>query len=151
MTGIFMRPIYHDAPSQGIPKPRLEDDSFKGPTVSSRRIGPSVVLVAVAELTSAAGPVSGEDVMAYMLVRNKVRDFDVWKEVFDGELGAVRDAGLGLVHLWRSMEDTNEVFFLLSISDMERARAFTADPASAAAGERAGVAEGEIHYVEDVA
>jgi hypothetical protein len=68
-----------------------------------------VVLVAVVELTSAAGLVSGEDVMAYMLVRNKVRDFDVWKEVFDG------------------------------------------DPASAAAGERAGVVEGEIHYVEDVA
>jgi len=85
--------------------------------------------------------------MAYMLVRNKVRDFDVWKEVFDGELGAVRDAGLGVVHLWRSTEDPNEVFFLLSISDMNRARAFTADPA---AGERAGVLEGQIHYVEDV-
>jgi len=63
--------------------------------VSSRRIGPSVVLVALIKLTLAAG--------------------------------------------------------LLSISDMDRARAFTADPASAAAGERAGVLEGEIHYVEDIA
>ena len=89
--------------------------------------------------------------MAYMLVRNKVRDFDVWKEVFDGELGAARDAGLGLVNLWRSTEDPNEVFFLLSISDMDRARAFTTDPAAAATGERAGVLEGAIHYVEDVA
>jgi hypothetical protein len=88
--------------------------------------------------------------MAYMLVRNKVRDFDTWKSVFDGELAAARDAGLGLVHLWRSMDDPNDVFFLLSISDMERARAFTADPASAAAGERAGVLEGVIRYVEDV-
>jgi hypothetical protein len=61
------------------------------------------------------------------------------------------DAGLGVVHLWRSVEKPNEVFFLLSISDMDRARAFTADPASTAAGERAGVLEGEIHYVEDVA
>ncbi len=78
--------------------------------------------------------------MAYMLVRNKVRDFDVWKEVFDSELPAVREAGLGLVNLWRSTEN----------SDVDRARAFTADPASAAAGERAGVLEGEIHYVEDV-
>ena len=88
--------------------------------------------------------------MVSMLVRNKVRDFDAWRRVFDGELDAVRDAGLGVVHLWRSMDDPNEVFFLLSISDMARARAFTADPASAAAGERAGVLEGEIHYVEDV-
>ena len=88
--------------------------------------------------------------MAYMLVRNKVRDFDVWKTVFDDQLDAVRDAGLGLVHLWRSMDDPNEVFFLLSVSDMERAKAFTADPASAATGERAGVLEGKIHYVDDV-
>ena len=87
--------------------------------------------------------------MAYMLVRNKVRDFGVWKKVFDDELGRARDAGLGLVQRWRSMDDPNEVFFLLSISDMERAKAFTQDPASAAAGERAGVLEGAIHYVED--
>lgn len=88
--------------------------------------------------------------MAYMLVRNKVRDFDVWKSVFDAELHRARAAGLEVVKVWRSMEDPGEVFFLLSISDMERARAFTADPASAAAGERAGALEGEIHYVEDV-
>ncbi len=88
--------------------------------------------------------------MTYMLVRNKVRDFDVWKEVFDDQQRTVRDTGLDLVHLWRSTEDPNEVFFLLSVSDMDRARAFTADPASAAVGERAGVLEGAIHYVEDV-
>ena len=88
--------------------------------------------------------------MAYMLVRNKVRDFDAWKLVFDEEFDAVRDAGMDLVRLWRSMDDPGEVFFVLSISDIGRAKAFVADPASAAAGERAGVLEGEIHYVEDV-
>ncbi|MFQ5700865.1 MAG: hypothetical protein ACE5HU_03370 [Acidobacteriota bacterium] len=88
--------------------------------------------------------------MPYMLVRNKVRDFDTWKSVFDSELDRGREAGLGVVRLWRSTEDPGEVFFLLSVSDMDRARAFTADPASAAAGERGGVVEGEIHYVEDV-
>ena len=87
--------------------------------------------------------------MAYMLVRNKVRDFDVWKKVFDEGAETASEAGLGLVHLWRSMEDPNEVFFLLSVSDVERARAFTGDPASAATGERAGVLEGEIKYVEE--
>ena len=88
--------------------------------------------------------------MAYMLVRNKVRDFEVWKRVFDDELDRASEAGLGVVRMWRSMADPNEVFFLLSISDIDRARAFTADPASAAAGERAGALEGEIHYLEDV-
>ena len=88
--------------------------------------------------------------MAYMLVRNKVRDFDAWKSVFDAEWDRAGDAGLEVVKLWRSMEDPGEVFFLLSISDIDRARAFTADPASAAAGERAGVLEGELHYVEEI-
>ena len=88
--------------------------------------------------------------MAYMLVRNKVRDFDVWKQVFDEGLSDTHEAGLGLVHLWRSIEDPNEVFFLLSISDMARARAFTESPAAAETGERAGALEGSIHYVEDV-
>ena len=88
--------------------------------------------------------------MAYILVRNKVRDFDAWKTVFDSELHRARDAGLGVERMWRSMEDPNEVFFLLSISDMDRARAFTEDPASASAGQRAGVLEGKIHYVEEV-
>ena len=88
--------------------------------------------------------------MAYMLVRNKVLDFDAWKLVFDEESDAAHESGLNLVRLWRSMDDPGEVFFLLSISDMDKAKAFVADPASAAVGERAGVLGGEIHYVEDV-
>lgn len=88
--------------------------------------------------------------MTYMLVRNKVRDFDTWKDVFDSELDRVRDAGLGVVHLWRSLEDPDEVFFLLSVADIEKARAFTADPASGAAGQRAGVVEGAMYYIEEV-
>ena len=87
--------------------------------------------------------------MAFMLVRNKVRDYDTWRTVFDAQLDAARDAGLDVVQVWRSLEDPGEVFFLLSVKDMDRARAFTADPASAEVGERAGVLDGEIHYVED--
>ena len=88
--------------------------------------------------------------MTYMLVRNKVRDFDVWKKVFDEGRGTAGDGGLGLVHLWRSIEDPNEVFFLLSVADMDRAKAFTADPAAAATGERSGVIDGGLHYIEEV-
>lgn len=88
--------------------------------------------------------------MAQMLVRNRVADYETWRKVFDEELGAVRAAGMDVVNVWRSTEDLNEVFFLFSISDMSKAVAFTKEPSSAAAGVRAGVLEGEIHYVEDV-
>ena len=88
--------------------------------------------------------------MTYMLARNQVCDFDVWKRVFDEDRDRLDEAGLALVHLWRSIEDPNEVFFLLAVENVERARAFTANPRSAAAGERAGVRCGEIAYVEEV-
>ena len=45
--------------------------------------------------------------MKYMLVRNKVRDYEVWKEVFDAQQGPGQEAGLELVHLWRSLDDPN--------------------------------------------
>ncbi len=50
----------------------------------------------------------------------------------------------------RSVDDPCEVHFLFKINDMDKARAFVTDPASAEAGERAGVLEGEIRYVEDI-
>jgi hypothetical protein len=84
-----------------------------------------------------------------MLVRNQVRDFAVWKRVFDEDRGRLDEAGLAVVHLWRSIEDPSEVFFLLAVEDVERARAFTAEPASAAAGERAGVLDGALYYIEE--
>jgi len=88
--------------------------------------------------------------MALMLVRNSVRDYDAWREVFDAESSRLHGAELEVVHVWRSHDDPNEVHFLLRIGDMEKAKAFVEDPASAEAGERAGVLEGEIRYVDDV-
>ena len=61
--------------------------------------------------------------MTYMLVHNKVRDFAVWKQVFDDQTRVnAQESGLGLVHLWQSVDDPNEVFFLLSVSDVDKAK-----------------------------
>lgn len=86
----------------------------------------------------------------YMLVRNKVRDFDKWKQVFDEQSSATDAAQLKLVKMWCSVEDPNGVFFMLEIGDMDKAKAFVADPKNAEVGERAGVIDGEIYYVEEV-
>ena len=86
--------------------------------------------------------------MLEMLVRNRVEDYDRWKKVFDEQDAAAREAGLVLTDLWRDADDPNNVFFVLSIGDLEKARAYVADPESAEVGKRAGVIDGEIHYVE---
>lgn len=88
--------------------------------------------------------------MPFMLVRNRVRDYDAWREVFDAQLGIAHESALEVVSVWRSLDDPQEVYFLLSIGDMDKARAYVADPANAEVGERAGVIGGEITYVEAV-
>ena len=86
--------------------------------------------------------------MLVMLCRNRVRDFARWKAVFDSHAGAQRDAGLRPVNLWRRVEDSNDVFFLFEVTDLDAARAFIADPEAAEAGEESGVLDGECHFLE---
>jgi hypothetical protein len=84
--------------------------------------------------------------MDYMLCRNRVRNFDRWKRVFDSHAGAHRAAGLTLVHLWQCIDNPSQVFFLFEVEDVQRARAFVkAEDASQTARE-AGLIEGEIHF-----
>ena len=51
--------------------------------------------------------------MTYMIVRNRVADFEKWKLIFDDQEEAAQAAGLRLVNLWRGVEDSNNVFFIL--------------------------------------
>jgi hypothetical protein len=86
--------------------------------------------------------------MLVMLVRNRVEDYSRWKSVFDSQDPAAREAGQYLTDLWRDIEDPNNVFFVLRISDLDKARDFVADPKSAEVGKAAGVIDGEIHFLE---
>ena len=83
-----------------------------------------------------------------LLVRNRVEDVDRWKRVFDGQAAAGAAAGLTVVQVWRSVDATDEVFFLLKVEDRARAEAFMASPESAAVGVEAGVLDGEVHFLD---
>jgi len=87
--------------------------------------------------------------MHTMLCRNRVESYTRWKQVFDSHTVAHRKAGLRLRHLWRDIEDPNNVYFIFEVMDMDRARAFISDPASAAAGRAAGVLDGEVKFLVD--
>ena len=88
--------------------------------------------------------------MTYMLVRNRVADFDKWKLIFDAQDEAAQAAGLRLVNLWRSVEDANNVFFVFEVASTEQAKAFINDPESAKVGEASGVIDGECHFLEEI-
>ena len=85
--------------------------------------------------------------MIHMLVRNRVKDFDQWKQVFDSEAGRGDAAGFKLIHLWTSLDDRNNVFFLFEVADLDKAKVFLAAPESAEAGIRSGVIDGEYHFL----
>jgi len=86
--------------------------------------------------------------MLVMLCRNRVRDFATWKREFDSQPDALKDAGLKLTHLWRDVEDPNNVFFLFEVADQQKAVAFISSPDSAEVGKRSGVLDGECHFLE---
>ncbi len=66
--------------------------------------------------------------MRYLLVRHKVADFTRWKRVFDSHAAAQREAGLTVKHVLRNMDDLGEVFLLLGMEDVEKARRFVTSP-----------------------
>lgn len=83
-----------------------------------------------------------------LLVRNRVKDADKWKRVFDAQAAAGAVAGLTVLQVWRSVDAPDQVFFLLDIADREKAEAYMASPESAAVGVEAGALDGEVHFLE---
>jgi hypothetical protein len=69
--------------------------------------------------------------------------------VFDSHFDAQGDAGLNLTHLWRDVEDPNNVFFLFEVTDQQKAQAFISSPDSTEIGRQSGVLDGECHFLED--
>lgn len=87
--------------------------------------------------------------MRYMLCRNRVKQFEQWYEVFVSHAATQREAGLQLIHMWRDVQEPNNVFFLFSVESIDRARDFINHPDAARAGEISGVIDGECHFLED--
>lgn len=88
--------------------------------------------------------------MTYMLCRNKVADFNKWKNVFDSHTEEHRAAGLTLEHLWSNLDDPNEVFFLFAVADISKAKGFINAPKAAESGKASGVLDGDFHFVRSL-
>jgi len=85
----------------------------------------------------------------YMLCRNRVADFSVWKAVFASHEPAHQNAGLRLAGIWRSVAEPNNVFFMFEVASRDKAMEFIGNPEAAKAGRDSGVIDGEYHFVED--
>ena len=74
-----------------------------------------------------------------LAVRHSVSDYSAWRAVYE-EVGTIRSQhGCLAEQVFRSPEDTNDLFITHEFPTVEQARAFTQDPSFAAAMQRAGV------------
>ena len=89
--------------------------------------------------------------MPYMLVRHKVKEFSQWKRVFDSHSARHVSAGFGPTRIMVHEDDANEVFFLIHLESIERAKKFLAEPGHEEAGEEAGVIDAapDVWFLKD--
>ena len=87
--------------------------------------------------------------MPYLLIHHKVEDYATWKPAFDEHGTARRDAGSEGGYLFRSADDPNDLFIVLEMDDLDKAREFVQSDDLRQAMQNAGVAgPPDIHYLE---
>jgi len=86
-----------------------------------------------------------------LVVKHKVRDFGVWKSVFDEREPVRWWRGVRRHWLYRSAEDPDDVVVAIEFPSPEQARAYLQDPELRQAMQRGGVhGEPHIHLCEPV-
>lgn len=60
--------------------------------------------------------------MATAFVSHHVKDYDVWKPIFEKDEEVRAAMGMKLLNMFRGQEDPNEISFLFDISDLEAMR-----------------------------
>ncbi len=59
-----------------------------------------------------------------LIAHFEVTDFAAWQTAFTADDEARRDAGLGVLQIWRDADSTVNAFALLSVNDRPRAEAW---------------------------
>ncbi|NIQ40124.1 MAG: cyclase [Proteobacteria bacterium] len=89
--------------------------------------------------------------MPYVLIRHKVEHYATWKSVFDEHGSARKAIGSKGGHLFRTVDDPNELVILLELDDLAKAREFVQSEDLRQAMQRSGVSDQpDIYFLEQV-
>jgi hypothetical protein len=77
--------------------------------------------------------------MAIVIASHKVKDFSVWKPVFDADAKRRQEMGIKVVKEGHSANDPNHVFFIWEVDDPAKFAEAAKDPGLKATMEKAGV------------
>ena len=89
--------------------------------------------------------------MKYTLIMVKVEDYDKWKPVFDEHSATRKAGGEQGGHLFRDINDNNEIVIMLRWDTMENAKKFFESEDLKKAMQKAGVVDKpNIYFLEEV-
>jgi hypothetical protein len=66
--------------------------------------------------------------MALAITHHKVEDYDAWRPVYDADKGARESAGIKDAGVYRSLQDPNDLYILMEVSDVAAFQKFGESP-----------------------
>ncbi len=63
--------------------------------------------------------------MALMLIHHRVKDYDVWRPLYDAHENSRASAGITNGRVFRKAEDPNDLVILFDAADVAKARSWT--------------------------
>lgn len=89
--------------------------------------------------------------MHYVLVINKIEDYDKWRPVFDENMTNRKDNGSKEAHVFRSADNPNEIVILYEWDNLDNARKFFESSDFKIKIESAGLmGKPDIHFIEGI-
>jgi hypothetical protein len=86
----------------------------------------------------------------FLLFTGKVKDFKTWKAAYDAHSSIRKEFGLSEHHVLQGTDDPNEISVMLKASDLNRAKAFVADPkVQEVIGESGVIGRPEARFLKD--
>ena len=85
-----------------------------------------------------------------MVAKNTLKDYGVWREVFDGNTAMQAEYGLHIKGVYQSKEDSNIVFVVMEVDDMARAQELLKKIQASGLQEKAGVIDADRTLCTDV-
>ena len=86
--------------------------------------------------------------MASMIIHHRVRDYTAWRPGYDAHESSRVSAGITDGRVYRNAEDPNDIVIVAKVSDLAKARAWTASDDLKTAMQKAGVVgEPIIHLI----
>jgi hypothetical protein len=86
----------------------------------------------------------------YMMIKHKVEDYAKWKSAFDAHAPAREKAEMYAQHIFREVNDPNNVFVLCEIKSIDKANALSASPETKEIVKKAGViGQPEVYFLKE--